>query len=376
MRYLFCLPRYHTNVVPWVRILTSAGHHVAIDVVETGATENYTLVSPNVVAPSALSRRVMHMGPSDIPNSPFSFPGLVSYWRHLRVENPDVVIVRGVTRWFCRVAALCAILQGRKLVIYDQENVRPQAWSGTWIRRAVFRQLGIAHFTSRLPSNPGSVGAGGAMPLPFGNPFEPIRIRALRGRPLHSPPRILMVAKYRERKGHSLLLRALAVISASTPFSITLCGEEATHSDAAFCEALRQEAQALGLADRLRFQNNIAHDRMISIYASHDLLILPSRTEPAAVSPVEAAWAGCAVLMSRDSGTRHYLPPGSGFDFDPDDPQDIARAVAGLIARPEDLRLARDACFMRISSVADDDMILRLFETFGTGTGRTRASMS
>ncbi|WP_181175910.1 glycosyltransferase [Mesorhizobium sp. B2-3-4] len=289
--------------------------------------------------------------------------------------DPDVVIVRGVTRWFCRIAALCAILQGRKLVIYDQEDAKPRPWSGTWMRRAVFGWLGIPHFTSRLPSNPGTAGAGNAMPLPFGSPFAPIQIAKLHGRPLHWPPRILMVAKYRERKGHSLLLRALASLSASRPFSLTFCGEEATQSDTAFCQALGKEAQALGLADRLRFQNNMAHDGMISVYADHDILILPSRTEPAAVSPIEAAWAGCAVLMSRDSGTRHYLPAGPEFDFDPDDPQDIARAVAGLIARPEDLQLARDACFARISSVANDGAILRLFETFGPDAVRPREVM-
>lgn len=290
----------------------------------------------------------------------------------MRAEDPDVVIVRGVTRWFCRIAALCTILQGRKLVIYDQEDAAPPARSGTWIRRAVFQWLGIAHFTSRLSSNRGPAGAGDAMPLPFGNPFGPTRIEALANKPLHWPPRILMVAKYRERKGHSSLLRALATISASRSFSVTFCGEEAMPSDTAFCQALRHEAQTLGLTDRLRFQNNVAHDGMISIYASHDLLILPSRMEPAAVSPIEAAWAGCAVLMSRDSGTRHYLPEGAAFDFNPDDPQDIARAIAGAVARPEDLRFARDACFARISSVANDDEILRLFETFGPGPVQSR----
>lgn len=64
------------------------------------------------------------------------------------------------------------------------------------------------------------------------------------------------------------------------------------------------------------------------------------------------------------------MPQGADFDFNPDDPQDIARAIAGVIARPGDLRLARDACFARISSLANEDEILRLFETFGPGRAR------
>ncbi|MER9327565.1 glycosyltransferase family 4 protein [Mesorhizobium sp. M0488] len=365
MRYLFCLPRYHTNAVPWVRILTSAGHHVAVDVVETGPTENHTLLSPNVMAPSALSRRIMRRRSSGIPNSPFSFPSLISYWSHLRAEDPDVVIVRGVTRWFCRVAALCTVLQGRRLVIYDQEDATPPAWSSTWVRRTVFQCLGIQHFTSRLSSNHARVGTGAAVSLPFGSPFGPTQVEEQRKRRLQWPPRILMVAKYRERKGHSTLLRALAAISESQ-FSITFCGEEATQSDAAFCQALGQEAQTLGLADRLQFRNNVAHDEMLSVFSSHDLLILPSRREPAAISPIEAAWAGCAVLISRDSGTRGYIPEGRAYDFDAEDPADIARAIASLLARPEDLSLARDVCFSRISSVTNDDEILRLFKAFAT----------
>lgn len=64
------------------------------------------------------------------------------------------------------------------------------------------------------------------------------------------------------------------------------------------------------------------------------------------------------------------MPEGAAFDFNPDDPHDIARAVAGLIARPQDLGPARDACFARISSLANDDEILRLFETFGPDRAR------
>ncbi|RWB06305.1 glycosyltransferase family 4 protein [Mesorhizobium sp.] len=299
---------------------------------------------------------------SKVANAPYRFPGVTAYWKHLQNEDPDVVIVRGVTRWFCRIAAICAIGQGRRLVIYDQEDAAPSAWGSTWIRRAVFKYLGIPHVTSRLSSTDSRLASGNALSLPFGSPFEPTRAAELGRRLLQWPPRILMVAKYRERKGHSALLKALSIIPKSMSFSLTFCGEEVTPSDTAFRRTLLQEARALGIADRLKFRNNVAHDNMDSVFSSHDLLILPSLFEPAAVSPIEAAWAGCAVLMSRDSGTRGYIPEGDAYDFLADDPEDIARAIAGVLAQPESLRQARDSCFSHISAVANDGAILRLFE--------------
>lgn len=365
-KFLFCLPRFHTNAVPWMELLAAAGHEPAVDVMFTGPTENYELLQPAIQQPGRLSRLLRKIGLAR--NSELQgFPGIRAYWRHMQRVDPDVVIVRGITRWFCRMAAVYAVLQRRKLVIYDQEDPLPRRWTGTWFRRFLLRRLGVPHFTTRLEPFEGAqavMNHGRAESLPFGCPFTDEQVRARGARPLAWPPRLLMVAKYRDRKGHADLLTALGQIAGEIPFNITFCGEEASTADVEFRESLERRAAELGIAERLSFRCNVPHGLMGEVYASHDLFILPSRNEPAAVSPIEAGWAGCAVLLSRDSGTRGYFPPGDGCDFEAGSPDDIARALRTVLRDRARLNEVRDLCRRRLKNVGDPGNILKKFESF------------
>ena len=136
-----------------------------------------------------------------------------------------------------------------------------------------------------------------------------------------------MVAKYRERKGHRILLSALAELVPRLDFTLTFCGGVDGAEDEACREMVKSWSATLGLSDRVSFRDNVAHRDMLSVYRDHDVFVLPSRNEPAAVSPIEAAWAGCCVLVSSDTGTRGYIPPGTDYEFDSSNPLDLARAM-------------------------------------------------
>jgi glycosyltransferase involved in cell wall biosynthesis len=347
-----------------MQILTTAGHEVAVDVMAVGPTENHTIVKPikhNIGQLSAWLYRVGIARNTTLHN----FPQIRAYWRHMRRLDPDVVIVRGVTRWFCRLAALCALLQRRKLVVYDQEDVTPRPWTGTWIRRTTLSAVGIPHFTSRVEEHAQRASSfGRAISLPFGCGFHETTVRQWGTRTLHWPPRLLMVAKYRDHKGHANLLAALGAIKSEIPFTITFCGEEASDADAQFRSSLQARAGDLGVAERVSFLSNIPHNEMDKIFSTHDLFILPSLNEPAAVSPIEAGWAGSAVLLSRDSGTRGYFPAGSNYDFDAESTEDITRALRRVLAGPKELTVARDRCRKYLEKVSNRESILDTFEKF------------
>lgn len=357
-KFLFCLPRFHTNAVPWVRILGAAGHQAAVHVITRGTTEDYGMLRPTFLKESRLSAFLSRFLKDPGFNQTYAFPGFLDYWSVLSREDPDVVIVRGATRWFSRMAIVVALLQRRRVVIYDQEDPVPAARS-TWLRRALFRAIGIPHVTPRLPQHLPVAGLGRAVPLPFGAPSD-CKIDGILDK---SPvPKLLMVAKYRARKGHGTLLHALAKCAADHPFVLTFCGEEDGPEDRAFVLGLQDLAISLGLSDRVSFRNSVPPAQMGELYREHDLFVLPSRNEPAAVSPIEAAWNGCAVLMSRGSGTRGYAPPGPRFDFDPDDADDIARAIRNALQSREHLEALRRLCHAHISEVAGDGTILSVFE--------------
>ncbi|SFP43733.1 glycosyltransferase family 4 protein [Qipengyuania nanhaisediminis] len=358
-KFLFCLPRFHTNAVPWVRILKNAGHSAVIHVVTEGASESTKDIEVLRLPPGRLSaffkRRLKESGQND----PYAAPGFSNYWSILSRENPDVVLIRGVTRWFSRTALIVCLLQRRKVVIYDQEDPVPSALS-TWIRRAALRVIGISHVTARLPQKPPPKSFAKAQSLPFGAPED---WKSSSGRRKWvGAPKILMVAKYRNRKGHHALLLALAKLASEYKFSLTFCGEEVSSEDTLFVKSISEHAKLLGLSNRVSFQNNLPHSDMGALYRAHDLFILPSLNEPAGVSPCEAAWHGCAVLVSRDTGTRGYFPPGPDFEFDPEDVNDIARSLRTPLQNREALESLRNRCHSHILDVADDKSVLCIFE--------------
>lgn len=354
---LFCLPRYHTNAAPWMRILIQAGYTVNLHVTNVGRTENHTLVKPKVIVQRNF------IGDSS-GNSPFVSPSFLQYWHELKAINPDIVIVRGFTRRFSRIAAVCAILQRRKLVIYDQEDVVPTK-SSTKLRRVIFRLLMVNHMTSRLSKDVDKKSLGYAFPVPFGRP-EKCRVdkpkNDLNTKSKPSAFKILMVSKFRSRKGHLILLRALSSISEFIDFKLTFCGEMATDSDMLFKGSLLAEIEAIGLSGRVEFIENIPNDEMPDIYRAHDLFILPSANEPAAVSPIEAAWSGLAVIVSHDTGTRGYIPPGTPFDFISGDAASLASSIAIILRNREDLNQFKYSCYEHVRKVGNDEAVLKSFQ--------------
>ena len=361
-KFLFCIPRYHTNIVPWVRVLTDNGHDVSVHAITKGATENYELAQPLVVTESRLSSFLKRLQHDKGVNDARAFPEFSKYWRILAAENPDVVIVRGIRRNFCRMAILCAVLQRRRVVIYDQEDVSVRRWSRTWVRRSIFSLFGMPQVTARIPLGFEMTTFGTALSIPFACPPTASNDRH-ENRPLSWPPKILMVAKYRERKGHLALLEGLSKISTNFPLEITFCGENVSNADQEYKNILVEKAEELVLTNYVTFLENVDNAEMHEVYRRHDLFVFPSSSEPAAIAPVEAVWHGCAVLVSRDLGTRSYFPSDGRYDFDQTNPSDIASTLECHLESKEALQAVRNACFSHIRTHCNDDLVLRRFES-------------
>ena len=366
-RILFCMPRFHTNMVPWVRVLQEAGHQIDIHVQRVGGSEDHRLVTPLVVEAGLWSRRAAKLSKKRADPDFYHAPDIREYWKRLREENPDVVVVRGITRWFCRMAALIARMQGRRVVIYDQEEPVPEARGSTWYRRSLSKLLGFKVVTARV-AEPGTElgGFGYAKTLPFGalqSSQELERSARKRLSQEHAVPSLLMVGKYRARKGHAELVRALGRLSRDHEFRITFCGEELNEADRNARLAVQELCEQVGIADKVGFRSNLRLEQVLALYSENQIFILPSRNEPAAVSPIEAAWQGCAVLVDHKSGTRFYLPAEHDFSFDASSSDDIARAVAPLLSDRRRLANARRACLSRIAEISGDEAVLAAFNS-------------
>lgn len=158
--------------------------------------------------------------------------------------------------------------------------------------------------------------------------FRPAdRAAARRGHGLEGPA-IISVGHLIPRKGHDIVIRALAQLPG---LQLLIAGdgpEEAT---------LRSLAASLGLADRIRFLGRVGHDSLAELYTAVDALVLASSREGWANVLLEAMACGTPVVASNVWGTPEVVAvPEAGLLMQDRTPDALAAALRRLLADPPD----------------------------------------
>lgn len=120
-----------------------------------------------------------------------------------------------------------------------------------------------------------------------------------------SQARLLFVGTWTPRKG---LLRLLGYLKELTDveFALTVVGDPAR--DPAYAQVVRQTLEEVpGLAARTRVCGVVSDDELASIYASSDVLVLPSSYEGYGMVLSEALFAGVFVVAADVGATREVL---------------------------------------------------------------------
>jgi len=125
------------------------------------------------------------------------------------------------------------------------------------------------------------------------------------------PPLLLCVAAVIPRKGHDVLVEALAAVTDRrwTCRFVGALDRAPGHVDRV-CRLIRER----GLADRIRLVGPRAGAELAATYAAADLLVLPSRAETYGMVVTEALARGIPVLATDVGGVREALghaPDGS-----------------------------------------------------------------
>ncbi len=126
------------------------------------------------------------------------------------------------------------------------------------------------------------------------------------------PLRVICVARLIERKGQHHLIEAVKRLSdAGLDVTLDLIGT----GDA--LEANRQQAERLGVADRVRFVGYVPREDIAAHYAAAHVFVLPSYNEGMSVATLEAMAAGLPVIITRTGGTAELVEEGvNGLTFD------------------------------------------------------------
>jgi len=121
------------------------------------------------------------------------------------------------------------------------------------------------------------------------------------------PPVLLTAATLTQRKGHDLLIDALASI-AHLPWQARLVG--AQHYDPEWSDALKLKVQSAGLSDRILFLGALAD--LEPEYQQADLFVLPSHYEGYGMVFAEAIAHGLPVVATRCGAAEDLVPSTAG----------------------------------------------------------------
>jgi glycosyltransferase involved in cell wall biosynthesis len=139
---------------------------------------------------------------------------------------------------------------------------------------------------------------------------------------------ILCVATLTPRKGHEVLLRALARVRGH-PWHLTCVGSQGRHP--ATARAVRALAGRLGLRRRVAFRGEVDDRTLSRCYRRADLVVLASFHEGYGMVLAEALARGIPVVSTRVGAIPDTVPPAAGRLVPPGDPGALARALEGVL---------------------------------------------
>jgi glycosyltransferase involved in cell wall biosynthesis len=156
-----------------------------------------------------------------------------------------------------------------------------------------------------------------------GIPDVPVSLRA---DPSHTPPRLVMIARFGPQKDHGTLLRALGELQ-----------EHSWHLDLLGDGPLLQETEALaatlGIADRIRFMGQRMD--VDQILAASQGFLLVTNWEGFPLSILEAMRAGLPVIASAVGGVSESVLDGeTGYLVPRGDVQRLRKRIAELVTDP------------------------------------------
>jgi glycosyltransferase involved in cell wall biosynthesis len=161
--------------------------------------------------------------------------------------------------------------------------------------------------------------------------------------PKDDPPLILSVGLLAARKGHDVLLDALARV-ADLDWRCKIVG---LTREPTVARSLESQRARLGLEERVLFAGCIADDALQTLFAQASLFALATRYEGYGIAFGEALLNGLPIVTCATGAVPDTVPASAGILLPPDDPERFAAALRRLLTDPEEraarARAAREA---------------------------------
>jgi len=150
-------------------------------------------------------------------------------------------------------------------------------------------------------------------------------------------PYLAFAARLQPLKGADLAIHALSRIDPAIRPRLVIAGAQSLDF-AEYVAGLRTQVQDLELNDDVSFIGPRSRAELAGIFARASLVLVPSYSETFGLVALEAAACGTPVIASAAGGLREAVIHGeSGQLMDSRDPEDWARAITSLLAKPQTL---------------------------------------
>ncbi len=264
----------------------------------------------------------------------YGWPPVRRLWKEMKDFNPDVVIVRNygfvqaLVLLFGHFLGSGGIIQEQHPK-YKKKTNKIKEFIGRMCKlifnKPLVRVTPIRGDTSKKTTSD-------VYYVPFPIDAEVYRPFEKKSYVTDNRIKIISVGKFTSRrKNHTDLLAAFNEISMKYDMNLTLVGHLDDESDKHYNKIVSY-INNHGFEDRVEIKTNLDHIELQQMYSDFDLFVLPSRDEPAAVSPVEAMAAGLPVICSDTNGTKEYIIHGkTGYIFNTGDRRDLTQKMEKVI---------------------------------------------
>jgi glycosyltransferase involved in cell wall biosynthesis len=172
---------------------------------------------------------------------------------------------------------------------------------------------------------------------------------------------LLCVATVVPRKGHDVLIRALAALR-GRPWHLTCAG--GLHRDPEWSAGVQELVRASGLEPRVSFVGELERPALDTRYDAADVFVLPTWYEGYGMAVAEALARGLPVVSSATGAIGDLVGEDAGLLVPPGDPAALAKALSTVIDDPaQRARLAHGARRVRERLPSWDDAADRMART-------------
>jgi len=349
MKVLYVCPRYHTNLHYPVKYLKLKGHSVKFFALRRGESEEYSALEPTVLRKSFIYKALNGVVNKPLEGSfefKYAMVDAYSFYKRFKQYGPDVVILRPTNRPLSILTMIMGLITEFELILYTQSPKYVAKKDATVkLKEWCMQLLDVCGWITPVLGDPSS---GQEVASKTHVPFVSEQETRYNEKEWfkNGYVNIIMVGKFQNRKQHVLLLKAFCALrEEGYEIRLTLIGECSKKEHEIVYGRVKKYIKRNELEALVDIKTNLSYEAAWNEYVNHDLYVLPSTNERAAVSILEAMANSLPVICSSSNGTQCYVKRGvNGFVFDDGSLIDLKCKMRNAVgSRPELVEMGKES---------------------------------